>query len=590
MAKMIKTANIYNYVNGLTPVKTPHNLSYQTTTTMDMGYFYPNFYKMCIPGDKINLANENVVIMNPQLAPLMHEIKVTTRWFFVPLRLLWRGDKWYNEFEVYITGSIEGTEISKWNKENPDQQVTYPDITERAWNPMNHTDKDGVKIIEQNTPKGAEIGTIWDAIGLPSYKQIKQKPPATNCPNDFIKRAYNKIYNDWIRDENLMRPVSLDNDDVLKALWPRDYYTSASYEQQKGTAPQVGVSVLKHEFVGNMHMSNHSNIEDIVPTNWEIDNDNPKIWRNPTQNRNGADTIARWQSTTANPPVTIKPEGIDDQIHLRDHESLKFNVADMRYLFAIQKALELDMRAGTRYIEFIKANFNASPRDERLQMAEYIGMEEQQIMSNEVFTTAESTDGKTGQMAGKAMSMRKGVNQTHNYYAQEHGVIIGTITIEPKAQYQQGIPRELMYKDKLEYYRPQFAYLSEQEIRNSEIYYNGIEAEDKEIFGYQGRYDEMRIDSNRVMGLMRADVDENLSYWNLARIFGNRPKLNEEFITMNVRKDFLQVPTQPACIITCGWHCYMERPIPATSDPGNIDQVYGEHSTHNKVPRQGRRL
>ena len=48
------------------------------------------------------------------------------------------------------------------------------------------------------------------------------------------------------------------------------------------------------------------------------------------------------------------------------------------------------------------------------------------------------------------------------------------------------------------FYFPEFANLSEQAVLNCEIYAGADEATNKTIFGYQGRYDEMRTKRNMV--------------------------------------------------------------------------------------------
>ena len=68
----------------------------------------------------------------------------------------------------------------------------------------------------------------------------------------------------------------------------------------------------------------------------------------------------------------------------------------------------------------------------------------------------------------------------------------------------------------------EFANLSEQAVYQCEIYATNNEATNKSIFGYQGRYDEMRTKRNMVCGQMRNVFD----YWHLGRIFASAPALN----------------------------------------------------------------
>ena len=266
-----------------------------------------------------------------------------------------------------------------------------------------------------------------------------------------------------------------------------------------------------------------------------------------------------------------------------------FNVSDLRLLIALQKAMEIDMRTGSRYFEYIKTNFNTSPRNDALQREEYIGQVTTQINMAEVLqTSATETNSSLGEMAGHGLGIHQG-GKDHTYYCQEHGQLIGILTVVPRPQYQQGLPADLMIESKYDIYRPQFAYLSEEPIKYAELYYTGS-AKDEEVWGFNGRWDHLRIRHHKVTGLMRADVNQNLSFWNLARYFEKTPNLASDFLECKPRKDWLVVPSQPGLIWTIGWKCHAMRKIPATSEPGMLDHVYGEGGNSNTVPRLGNSL
>ena len=56
------------------------------------------------------------------------------------------------------------------------------------------------------------------------------------------------------------------------------------------------------------------------------------------------------------------------------------NISQLRLIVQIQRWLELNARAGTRYTEFLRAHFSVAPRDERLDRAEFIGSTSQSIV------------------------------------------------------------------------------------------------------------------------------------------------------------------------------------------------------------------
>jgi hypothetical protein len=125
-------------------------------------------------------------------------------------------------------------------------------------------------------------------------------------------------------------------------------------------------------------------------------------------------------------------------------------------------------------------------------------------------------------MAGHAVGMHQG--NVGRYYAQEHGWLIGIISIMPKTAYQQGIPKMFTRNDYLDYAFPTFANLGEQEVLTREVYAYGLSS--NSIFGYIPRYAEYKFMNSRVAGDFRTTLD----YWHLGRIFSGTPTLSQEFI------------------------------------------------------------
>ena len=147
--------------------------------------------------------------------------------------------------------------------------------------------------------------------------------------------------------------------------------------------------------------------------------------------------------------------------------------------------------------------------------------------------------------------------------------------VVPRPAYQQGIDRQWIKKSKYDFYFPEFANLSEQEVYKGEIcVVSGDGTHNQSLFGFQGRYNEMRFKSNQVCGQMRTIYD----YWHLSRQFdatssATAPVLNDEFIKCVPRKDVFAAPSEPAMIISFGNLLKAIRPIPVQSEPGLIDHV-----------------
>lgn len=507
----------FQHASSLRPGRSQFDLSYEKIFSGDLGYLYPVMCDEVVPGDIFEITNECVIRFMPMVAPILHEINVYFHYFFVPNRILW-NEKTNDEtsdtgtWEEFITGGEDGT--------------STPTLVK--WDPA---------------AGDTDIGKLWDYLGLPTSCD----DPLYVEPVDFPRRAYNTIWNTYYRDENLISEVSIQNVDILKRSWEKDYFTSALPWQQRGTAPALPIA------------GTSSAVWDTGKFIYQVGTKNYAQYSS-----SGSDDNMYLENSTAR-------QNAED--HFNDNTvdlsmSSTFDIADLRLAFQIQKWMERNARAGARYTEFLKSHFGVSPRDERLQRPEYIGGSKQPVIVSEVLQTS-STDvtSPQGNLAGHAI----GVNQQYagKYRAKEFGIIMGLMSVMPKPVYQQGIDRQWLKDTKYDYYFPEFANLSEQVIYNGEIYVTNAPASYVNVatFGFQGRYDELRTKRNMVCGLMRSDFD----HWHLSRQFSSLPTLNETFIQCTPRKDFLATPSEPAFVATVGNIIKAFRPIPITAEPGLVD-------------------
>ena len=209
-----------------------------------------------------------------------------------------------------------------------------------------------------------------------------------------------------------------------------------------------------------------------------------------------------------------------------DANQLGIDVSEMRYAVQVQKFLERSARAGYRYTEHLGAHFGVNPRDDRLHRPEYIGGTVSPVMISEVLQTGATTDETPqGNFAGYGISAAG--DRVAKYRVLEHGCIMGIMSIMPDSVYQQGIPRWLTRQTRFDWYSPEFAHLSEQEIKQSEIAWTNNPAYDELRFGFQGAWDEYRSRPDIVCG----NLANQLKHWTLSRIFSTPPALNEAFLT-----------------------------------------------------------
>ena len=400
-------------------------------------------------------------------------------------------------------------------------------------------DGDQEPAIPEWQPTDTTEGSLWDYLGFPVGVD-----PDGAYPVDFPRSAYARIWNEYYRDQNLQTEVDeATNEVILLRNWEKDYFTSSLPWQQRGTAPALPIAGTTYADFTNAVATTTGGTAVSIKAGSQVFH----TVTTPT-----SDLLAAFNKNT---------------IDLSTAST--FDIADLRLAFQIQKWMERNARAGARYTEFLKSHFGVFPRDDRLQRPEYIGGAKAPIIISEVLQTS-STDVTTpqGNMAGHGIGVAD--SYCGKYRIKEFGLIMGLMSIMPKPAYQQGIDKQWLKKTTYDYYFPEFANLSEQAITNAEIMaLDANSVHNTGVFGYQGRYDEMRIKRNMVCGQMRSTFD----YWHLGRIFDplSPPALNSDFVECNPDKRIFAVESDPGLIVSFANIIKAIRPIPIMSEPGLVD-------------------
>ena len=489
-------AKVFQSVGGLRPGRSVFDLSYEKKFDCDMGQLIPVMADEVVPGDVFKMSNQLVIRFNPLVAPVLHEINAYIHYFFVPNRLV------MEDWEEFISGGTDG-----------ESTIPLP-----LWSP---------------TKNGKY--SLWDYLGLPV-----DVVPDGALPLSFSKRAYNLIWNEYYRDQNLQDEVDLDQEDILLRSWEKDYFTSCLPWQQRGTAPALPISgTTNAEWLTSQFEVNESTIPNVAfGGNKMLLKGNFKDSAEAFMNDNVVDFS----------------------------NAATFDVSDLRLAFQVQKWMERNARAGVRYTEFLQSHFGVSPRDDRLQRPEYIGGSKSPVIISEVLQTS-STDANSpqGNLAGHGITADQ--SRVANYRATEFGWIIGLLSIMPRATYQQGIDRQYLKRSKYDFYFPEFAHLSEQAIEQAEIFATASSSENTQIFGYQGRYDELRFKRSMCV----ADMRDRLDYWHLGRDFDSPPILNSSFIECKPSKRIFAVQDVPGMVVNVANLITAIRPLPVIAEPGMID-------------------
>jgi hypothetical protein len=504
-------------------------------TTFDSGWLVPVFVDEVLPGDSFSLGMTAFARLATPLFPMMDNLHMDSFFFFVPYRLLWTNWKRF-----------------MGEQDNPGDSTSYV-------------------MPQQVSPAGGYAPlTLQDYLGLPTVGQVS--PTGTISHSAMPLRAYNLIYNEWFRDENLVDSIPVDKGDgpddptqyVLKRRGKRhDYFTSALPWPQKGPSVQLPLG---------SQAPVRTNTE---PFNWVTSSDpnNVKAIQSSADSNNVVYAGTAFGGNFS--------WGNETGLYTDLSQATAATINQLRQSFQIQKLLERDARGGTRYTEIVRSHFGVMSPDARLQRPEYLGGGSTPVSINPIAQTsatlsnADQTNTSTPQ--GNLAAMGTAVSSGHGFSQSftEHGILLGLVSVRADLTYQQGLRRFWSRSSRYDFYFPAFAMLGEQTILNKEIYATGDPVTDNAVFGYQERWAEYRYHPSRITGLFRSTTSGTLDGWHLAQHFGNTPTLNETFINDTPPIDRVVAVGDAAngqqFIFDSFFSVKAARPMPLYSVPGLID-------------------
>lgn len=515
---------IFDKISINKPRKSVFDLSHERKFSMNMGDLVPVLCQEVVPGDKFRINMEQLVRFMPMVAPMMHRVNVFTHFFFVPNRLVW------NDWEKFITGGDKGIDTP-----------VFPTF-------VNEATVAGLKQALE-----FKYGSLLDYMGFP-IKQIQDSTLTSEIAkfgfSQLPFRAYQLIYNEYYRDQNLETPITITKTSgsaawnastyrpllkLQKRAWEKDYFTSALPYAQKGaelTVPLGGEAPVKADGESVL-------VGSIVPD--------------------------------AAGQRYIETDAIDGILEVDLSNTTSSTINELRQAFQIQKWLERNARGGTRYIEQILSHFGVKSSDSRLQRPEYLGGGKTPVTISEVLQMS-STDETSpqGTMAGHGVSV--GNSNQFSRYFEEHGMIIGIMSVLPRTAYMQGIPRYMTKTDRYEFFWPEFAHLGEQAVKSKELFWSpNNEAYNDSDFGYQPRYSEYRYIPDTVHG----EFASTLKFWHMAREFSQStpPALNADFVKCqgdSLKRPFAVQDGSHKLYVQTYCNVKAIRPIPKYGNPGGI--------------------
>lgn len=494
--------------------------SHGLKTTFNAGDLIPIFVDEALPGDSFSLNMTAFARLSTPIYPIMDNMFMDTHFFSVPVRLVWDG---------WQTFMGETTDIPDFTV----SALTVPTIT-------------------------APVTTGEAELSLADYLGIPTKVPELEY-NALHNRAYNLVWNEWFRDQNLQDSLTVDKSNgpdtttysVQKRGKRHDYFTSALPWPQKGadvTLPLGTTAPLTTDIGAGGIVT----VYDSVASDWKY-----------------------LDASSTQLKVDVGASGTDARHLYADlTNATSATINQLRLAFATQKFLEKQARGGTRYIEVIKSHFNVTSPDARLQRPEYLGGGSSAVNISPIAQTT-STDATSpqGNLAAIGTTVLSGHGFTKSFT--EHSLLIGLVSVRADLTYQQGLNRMFSRQTIYDYFWPTLSTIGEQAVLNKEIYAQGSVAPtaDEATFGYQERYAEYRYKPSTITGRFRSNAAASLDVWHLAEEYSVLPELGSSFIEVpnsNIQRT-LAVATEPQFIFDSLFKLNCTRPMPVNSIPGGTN-------------------
>lgn len=580
-------ANLFRSVPIIKPRKNFFDLSHEVKTSCRMGELIPFFCEPTVPGDKFKMQSQILVRLAPTLAPIMHRVNVYTHFFAVPYRLLW------SEWEKFITEGVNGNLTPE-----------YPTLQASACFSGPNSLACHLGFPVQNLPF------------TPGGSEIHNSKMSQDADFDALPfRAYQLIYDEYYRDQNLQAPLFKhisDRDGVpdgtsspgigigsgrlqyipgnnstawqlaeLTAIrtraWEKDYFTSALPFAQRGQDVSIGFGGrIPLKYTRDSTGFNGSNIEVTTSPTYDTWAPTTRGSVNLLGTTNGSAKL-KLSVDQANSSSGANARLSLDNIYA-DGTDAATTITELRRGMKMQEFLEKNARGGSRYIESILSHFGVKSSDSRLQRPIYLGGGVSPIVISEVIQTAEDEQSPVGTMRGHAISAQ--VTHKFKHFFEEHCLILGIMSIMPKPAYMNGTPRKYLKRDVFDFYWPEFAHIGEQAIQEQEIFTDWSASSAGQVtpvdgdtgetdpnlstFGYTPRFAEYKYIPSHVSG----DMATNLKFWHMARDFEEAPNLNGNFVSSGITDRIFAVEDgTDNCWIQIYNKVHAKRPMPKFGIP-----------------------
>lgn len=500
--------------------KSGFDLAHSNFLTQTCGTLTPVCTMPVLPGDSISLGFMSQIKLPPMATSFYGRVDYRLEAFFVPYRILWGG--WEN-FYTQPVADPYGTMVERPH--------FLPNMS--------------IKMLGSDLLTNLGRGSLADFLGVKGIKPNSTDIVADTTYPVYLKNvlpfiAYHKIYDDWYRNANIQKPVFVRHNSYTSStgLSGMPYISSTITVSDSlangslGPDMNTDVNLDASNPLDSIGFSGVSRgILSAVPTFADGSSLFSLRQRNWSKDYFTTATLYPQQSgTTAGASISA--------VTPAEGEVTQFTISQIRQANILQKWLERNNIAGSRYADQIRATFGVLPSDSMLDRAIFLGGSSFGIYTNSIAQSVNSDKGQSTNpysgTAGADSGQTSGFGKDSlidKFTATEHGLIMVIGSIVPHATYSTGSSRMFAMSSYGDIPNPMFEGLGQESILTAELAPLGFGSVDDNVFGYVDQYAWCKYMNDEVHGLL---VDgENLESFALQRSFtSGSAKLDSSFIAI----------------------------------------------------------
>lgn len=532
-----------------------------TTMTQDWFSLRPCFSVELPPNSDIRVSHSFYCRLSPLSKPMMGSGRIVNRAFFVPYRTIMPGFDDMIEDTDY-TGNNPALRYTHvpycYQSQLVDALIAAGGATLVASSSVAYdfayptgTAQSTVWKYYKFTEKGRQIYSILTGLGYSlSFTEGHFNDHEMDVQVSLMKLlAYCRIVADWYVNNNF---IARARDILTTIIFLGRQNVSPASENLSQNISNLFQNIF-YSTVDNDYFSTAS-VNPVVPTGAS-----PVVINDISNDASGASNqyvsvVSSVETATTGTPTSPSIKGVDGNLVPNSGYAPK-NLTQfvVNALSALTSYMQRNNIVGHKTLDRFKSRFGVTLSADKLDRSYYIGSNSAALNVDEIMSNADTDGAALGAYAGRGEAGGKGQKFSYSNDSNSFGCFIILSTILPDIHYGQGISRDNLHINRLDFLTPEFDALGYQAIARAELYNDAkttgqsaafIQFEPQKSFGLQPTYSEYCRIPDILAGDFRRLGTLDLRGFHLYRMFSedgvegspainNYKTISENFVTGN---------------------------------------------------------